>query len=181
MKHTLYLGLGSNVGDRIEFLATAIRDIADFEMTVVDAVSNVYQTEPVGDIPQNEFLNLAVSVRSGLDVQLFHQKIKVLEQEIGRIESVRWGPREIDIDLLLFDSLIINTDALRIPHGELANRKFVLQPLSEIAPHAKHPVLNKTIEELNNETSDKHGVMYSALYTNQLFELINDSITNPTV
>ncbi len=181
MKHTVYLGLGSNVGDRVEFLAAAIRGIADFEMTVVDAVSDVYQTEPVGNVPQNEFLNLAISVRTDLEHQYFHQKMKVLEQSIGRTESERWGPREIDIDLLLFDSLIIITNAIKIPHVELANRKFVLQPLSEIAPMAIHPVLHKTIEELNNETTDNHGVEYSELHTSKLFSLINDSITNSAV
>ncbi len=181
MKHSVYLGLGSNVGDRIEFLAVAIRGIADFETTVVDAVSNVYQTEPVGNVQQNDFLNLAVSVHTDLSYQAFHQKMKWLENEIGRTESERWGPREIDIDLLMFDALIINTDVIRIPHGELIERKFVLQPLSEIAPNKVHPVVRKTIEELNNETTDSHGVTYSELHTSQLFALINDSITNPTV
>lgn len=181
MKHTVYLGLGSNVGDRIEFLAAAIRGIADFDRTVVDSVSHVYQTEPIGDVTQNEFLNLAVSVHTDLTHQEFHQKMKWLEKEIGRTESERWGPREIDIDLLLFDSLIINSDELRIPHGEIVQRKFVLQPLSEIAPNKVHPVEHKSIEELHNETTDSHKVTFSEPYTTQLFALINDSITNPTV
>ena len=181
MKHSVYLGLGSNVGDRVEFLAAAIRGVADFDATVVDAVSNVYQTEPVGDVVQNEFLNLAVSVQTDLSYQQFHQKMKWLEQEIGRTESERWGPREIDIDLLLFDSVIVNTDDLQIPHREIIQRKFVLQPLSEIAPNKVHPIAHKTIEELHNETTDSHGVTYSEGHTSQLFALINDSITNPTV
>ena len=181
MKHTVYLGLGSNVGDRVQFIAAAIRGITDFDKTVVDAVSNVYITEPVGNVPQNEFLNLSVSVQTDLDHVQFHQQMKWLEGEIGRTESERWGPREIDIDLLLFDSLVLKTDALRIPHAEMVNRKFVLQPLSEIAPMAVHPVLQRTIEELNNDTTDNHGVEFSETYTSQLFALINDSITNPTV
>jgi 2-amino-4-hydroxy-6-hydroxymethyldihydropteridine diphosphokinase len=181
MKHSVYLGLGSNVGDRVEFLAAAIRGITDFETTVVDAVSNVYQTEPVGNVRQNEFLNLAISVRTDLSYRQFHQKMKWLEKEIGRTESERWGPREIDIDLLLFDSLIINTVEIKIPHGEFVQRKFVLQPLSEIATHKVHPIFCKTIEELNNETTDNHSVTYSELHTSQLIALINDSITNPTV
>lgn len=181
MKHIVYLGLGSNVGKRIEFLATAIRGIADFEMTVVDEVSNVYETEPVGNVPQSEFLNMAISVHTNLSYQEFHAKTKWLEKEIGRTESERWGPREIDIDLLIFDHLVVNTDEIRIPHTELANRRFVLQPLSEIAPKAIHPVLDKTIDELLNETSDTHGVQYSEHGTSQLNALINDSITNPTV
>ena len=181
MKHTIYLVLGSNVGRRVEFLAAAIRGIADFEGTVVDEVSKVYATEPVGNVPQKEFLNLAVSVRTDLTVEQFHQKMKWLEKEIGRTESERWGPREIDIDLLLFDQTIINTDALKVPHGEMVNRNFVLQPLAEIAPMAVHPVFHKSIEELHNETTDKHAVEFSEKHTSQLFSLINDSITNPTV
>jgi dihydroneopterin aldolase/2-amino-4-hydroxy-6-hydroxymethyldihydropteridine diphosphokinase len=181
MKHSVYLGLGSNVGESIGFIAAAIRGIADFEATVVDAVSTVYQTEPVGNVQQNDFLNMAVSVQTDLTVQQFHQKLKWLEKEIGRTESERWGPREIDIDLLFFDAMIITTDDLQIPHREIIQRKFVLQPLSEIAPNKVHPVLRKTIEELNNKTTDRHGVSYSEAHTSQLFALINDSITNPTV
>jgi deoxyguanosine kinase len=168
MKHSIYLGLGSNVGDRVEFIAAAIRGITDFESTVVDAVSNVYQTEPVGDVEQNDFLNLAVSVQTDLSYQQFHQKMKWLEKEIGRTDSEHWGPREIDIDLLLFDSLVINTDDLRIPHGEIIQRKFVLKPLSEIAPNKVHPIEHKTIEELYNETTDSYGVLYSELHMIQL-------------
>lgn len=181
MKHILYLGLGSNVGNRVEFLAAAIRGIADFEKTVVDAVSDVYRTEPVGNVQQPDFLNLAISVHTGLSVEEFHKKMKWLEEQIGRTESERWGPREIDIDLLLFDAVVINSETITIPHKELVNRKFVLQPLSEIAPMAMHPIEHKTIEELNNETTDHHGVEYSEMHTSQLFALINDSITNPTV
>lgn len=181
MKHIVYLGLGSNVGHRIEFLAAAIRGLADLDKTVVDAVSNVYETEPVGSVPQQDFLNLALSVRTDLDYTEFHRQMKWLEKEIGRTESERWGPREIDIDLLMFDSEVIDTETISIPHSELAKRKFVLQPLSDIAPMAVHPLLYKTIDELNNATTDNHGVVHSELHTSQLFALINDSITNPTV
>jgi dihydroneopterin aldolase/2-amino-4-hydroxy-6-hydroxymethyldihydropteridine diphosphokinase len=181
MKHTVYLGLGSNVGDRVEFLAAAVRGVADFDMTVVDAVSNVYETEPVGNVPQSEFLNCAASVRTDLTVEQFHARMKWLEKEIGRTDSERWGPREIDIDLLFFDAVVLNSDAIRIPHAELVNRKFVLQPLCDIAPMMVHPVAHKNIEELNNEATDRHGVTYSEMHTSQLLALINDSITNPTV
>ncbi|MDD8017144.1 MAG: 2-amino-4-hydroxy-6-hydroxymethyldihydropteridine diphosphokinase [Bacteroidota bacterium] len=180
MKHTVYLGLGSNVGNSVAYLADAIRSIARFEQTSVETVSEVYETEPVGDVAQNDFLNLAMCVHTGIDFQLFHKKIKALEQTIGRKETVRWGPREIDIDLLLFDDLVVDSDTLKIPHREVHQRKFVLQPLSEIAPDVIHPVLKKTITELNNESTDMHGIHYSELYTTQLFALINDSITDPT-
>lgn len=181
MKHTLYLGLGSNVGDRIAFLAAAVRGIADLPSTVVDALSGVYETEPVGNVPQHAFLNCAVSVRTDLTVEEFHAKMKWLEREIGRTEAPRWGPREIDIDLLFFDAVVIQTDALRIPHVEIINRRFVLQPMSDIAPLLQHPVVHKSITQLIHETSDRHGVAYSEVLSSQLLALTNDSITHQTV
>ncbi len=180
MKHTVYLGLGSNVGDSIIFLAEAIRGIARFETTAVDAVSSVYETEPVGEVAQNNFLNLAIGVRTDLDYRDFHKKIKSLEQKVGRKETVRWGPREIDIDLLIFDDLVVNSETLTIPHHEFHNRKFVLQSLADIAPDAIHPVLQRTVNQLNNDSTDHHGVQYSEFFTSQLLALVNDSITNPT-
>ncbi|NUN69658.1 MAG: 2-amino-4-hydroxy-6-hydroxymethyldihydropteridine diphosphokinase [Bacteroidetes bacterium] len=181
MKHTIYLGLGSNVGNKVEFLAAAVRGIADMPATVVDAVSNVYVTEPVGNVPQDDFLNCAVSVRTDLGITEFHAAMKQLERAIGRSESERWGPREIDIDLLFFDAVVMNTDAIRLPHAELVNRRFVLQPLSEIAPMMVHPVVSKSVLELLNEISDPHAVAVSGMHSSHLLALINDSITNPTV
>ena len=109
MKHTVLLGLGSNIGDRIEFITTAIRAIADLERTVVDDVSGVYHTEPVGDVAQDYFLNVCISVKTDLDVVEFHRSIKSMEKDIGRQQSVRWGPREIDIDILFFDATVFQT------------------------------------------------------------------------
>ncbi|MEW5797387.1 MAG: 2-amino-4-hydroxy-6-hydroxymethyldihydropteridine diphosphokinase [Bacteroidota bacterium] len=181
MRHTIYLGLGSNVGDRIEFLAAAIRGIADFSWTVVDDVSDVFVTEPVGNVQQPDFLNVCISVRTDLDHLTFHSNMKDLEKSIGRTESVRWGPREIDIDLLFFDSVIVTLPALTIPHKEILNRLFVLQPLAQIAPMFLHPVAGKTISELLKASNDAHGIERSEHFTSQLLMLINDSITHPTV
>ena len=179
MKHSVYLGLGSNLGDRIEFLSAAILGIADWEKVVIDAVSNVYLTEPVGDVQQNDFLNLCISVKTDLEHVEFHHKVKELENRIGRTISVHWGPREIDIDLLFFDSLVVNTSSLTIPHKEILNRKFVLKPLSEIASNFIHPIEGRSIEELNANALDDHKIEYSEMYSKQLLNLINDSITNP--
>jgi 2-amino-4-hydroxy-6-hydroxymethyldihydropteridine diphosphokinase len=181
MKHSVSLGLGSNVGSTVSYLAEAIKGIAKFDRTAIDAVSPVYQTEPVGGVAQNDFLNLAVSVTTELEYREFHRQIKNLEQVIGRKETVRWGPREIDIDVLLFDDVVIESETLTIPHREIHIRKFVLQPLSDIAPNVQHPVLKKTIAELNSQSTDMHAVQLSEPFTSQLFALINDSITNPTI
>jgi len=181
MKHTILIGLGSNIGDRIEFLVSAIRGITDLETTVVDDVSNVYETEPVGNVPQNSFLNLCISVKTDMDHVTFHRKMKELEKFIGRTESVQWGPREIDIDILFFDSIVVASDTLTIPHREIVNRKFVLLPLSEIAMHYVHPVVGITIGELLKGVTDTHTIEHSDIFTSQLLTLINDSITNPIV
>lgn len=179
--HTVILGLGSNIGDRIEFIAAAIRAVADFERTVVDDVSGVYHTEPVGDVRQEYFLNLCVSVKTDLDPEEFHRKVKALERQIGRKRSERWGPREIDIDILLFDALIILTEQLTVPHREMVNRRFVLQPMAEIAPMMLHPVEKKSSRQMLEECTDAHTIEYSENFTSQLLALINDSIAHPTV
>ena len=181
MKHTVLLGLGSNIGDRIEFIAIAIRAIADLDRTVVDDVSGVYHTEPVGDVVQDYFLNVCISVKTDLDVEEFHRSIKKMEKDIGRQQSTRWGPREIDIDILFFDATVVQTEHLTIPHREIVNRRFVLQPLSEIAPMAVHPVERRSVEQLLAECTDAHAIEFDGKYSTQLLALINDSIANPTV
>jgi dihydroneopterin aldolase/2-amino-4-hydroxy-6-hydroxymethyldihydropteridine diphosphokinase len=181
VRHTVLLGLGSNIGDRIEFIATAIHAIADLEQTVVDDISGVYHTEPVGDVVQEYFLNVCISVKTDLDVFEFHDRMKKIEKDIGRQQSERWGPREIDIDILFFDSSVLRTERLTVPHREIVNRRFVLQPLSEIAPMAIHPVEQRSVKQLLAECTDTHAIEFAGKYTTQLLALINDSIANPTV
>ncbi|KAB2923161.1 MAG: 2-amino-4-hydroxy-6-hydroxymethyldihydropteridine diphosphokinase [Bacteroidetes bacterium] len=181
MMQTVLLGLGTNVGDRIAFLAAAVRGIADMPGTVVDDVSSVYETEPVGDVPQPPYLNLCLSAQTSLEVESFHRHIKELERAIGRNDSVRWGPREIDIDILLFGQTVRNDERLHIPHREMVNRNFVLRPLAEIAPNAVHPLLRKSVTELNAASADRHAADVHEVHTHHLMSLINDSIAHPTV
>lgn len=181
MTQRVFLGLGSNIGDKVTFLAMAIRRIGELENTSVEEVSHVYKTEPVGDIRQDYFLNVCISVKTEMDPEQFHRNIKFLEKSIGRMESQRWGPREIDIDILLFGSLVISNNAVTIPHREIVNRKFVLQPLSDIAPLLEHPVEKKSILQLNRECSDPHAVEYSEIFSSQLTLLIHDPTSNQAV
>jgi dihydroneopterin aldolase/2-amino-4-hydroxy-6-hydroxymethyldihydropteridine diphosphokinase len=182
MKHTVLLGLGSNKGNRIELLASAIRGIAQFPETMVNEISGVYQTEPVGDVVQDDFLNVCIAVNTVLDLESFHAGMKDLEKRLGRSDtSVKWGPREIDIDLLFFDDAIVATNVLTVPHREIVNRTFVLQPLSDIAPMFVHPVERRSIAVLNAECTDAHAVTFSESFTTQLSALIHDPIAHSSV
>jgi 2-amino-4-hydroxy-6-hydroxymethyldihydropteridine diphosphokinase len=135
-----YLGLGSNVGDRESHLSRAIRDLAARSVTV-DAVSSLYETEPVGEnLDQPDFLNAAVRVRTALGPEELLDVSKAIEAEHGRtFGGPRHGPRPIDIDLLLLGDLEISTERLTLPHPEVTARRFVLEPLLELDPGLRLP------------------------------------------
>jgi 2-amino-4-hydroxy-6-hydroxymethyldihydropteridine diphosphokinase len=144
-----YLSLGSNLGDRQANLNRAITGLA--KLGWVRLVSSFYETEPVEFTPQPWFLNCAVELMTELSPdQLLRQTLRI-EQRMGRIRDQEKGPRSIDIDILLFDDLQIDSKSLTIPHPALHRRRFVLEPLTEIAPEARHPVLKKTISQLRSE------------------------------
>ena len=143
-----YLSLGSNVGDRAGNLRGAIARLA--EVGCVRAVSSFYETEPVEFTAQPWFLNCAVALETArMPKQLLHALLQ-LELEMGRRRTQDKGPRTIDLDILLFGNAIVNTPGLTIPHPALPERRFVLEPLAEIAPQAIHPILKKTIRELRD-------------------------------
>lgn len=141
-----YLGLGGNVGDTKKYFARALEKLKN--LGTIEAVSSFYKTEPVGIINQPRFLNAALVLETSLSPQELIVAIKNIEKELGRTPSVRNGPREIDIDILLYDDIVTQTDTLTIPHPRMHERAFVLVPLSEIAPETTHPVLKKTPSEL---------------------------------
>ncbi|MGC2110368.1 MAG: 2-amino-4-hydroxy-6-hydroxymethyldihydropteridine diphosphokinase [Candidatus Korobacteraceae bacterium] len=146
MEKTVYLSLGSNVGDRQANLRTAIEKLAD--VGVVAAVSSFYETEPVDVTAQPWFLNCAVAVRTELMPKLFLAKTLAIEQQMGRRRIQPKGPRTIDIDILLFGNSVISAPQLEVPHVAMHQRRFVLEPLAEIAPEVRHPVFKRTIREL---------------------------------
>ena len=154
---TVYLSLGSNVGDREEHLATAIAALGSRGIHVTRQ-SSIYSTEPVDFEPQNWFLNCAVEAETNLMPRQLLRAIRQIESEIGRHRLVRSGPRVIDLDILLCGSSIIRTQELEVPHPRMAERRFVLVPLAEIAPTARHPVENKTVVELLAATADRSAV-----------------------
>jgi len=155
--NTVYLSLGSNVGDREANLFRAVEELARRGARIIRR-SSFYETEPLEIRDQAWFLNCAVEAETALTP---HQLITVLleiEIEMGRRRSIKYGPRNIDIDILVFGASVVNTPDLVVPHPRMAERRFVLVPMNEIAPDSRHPVLDKTIGELLNSTTDKSVV-----------------------
>jgi 2-amino-4-hydroxy-6-hydroxymethyldihydropteridine diphosphokinase len=143
---TIYLGLGSNLGDREANLRRALDLLG--ERVQVKRTSSIYETEPVGFKDQPQFLNLVCCGTTELSPRDLLAFVKSIEAVMGRLPTVRFGPRLIDIDILFYDDLVLDEADLVIPHPRLHERAFVLVPLSEIAPDLVHPVLKKTVRDL---------------------------------
>ncbi len=154
----VYLGLGSNVGNRLENLTHAITQIEKIPQTTITKKSNIYETEPVGVETQENFFNTTIEIKTELSVEQLYQHLKTIEKNLGRKHRERWGPREIDIDILLFGNHTIETELITVPHKELHKRQFVLTPLQEIAKDCIHPIFQKTITTLQQECNDIHAV-----------------------
>ena len=144
----VYLGLGSNIGDRAGLMCRALDLLARLTDTRIAAVSHAYETEPWGDVNQPSFLNMAAEIETALAPLELLNAVKAIEAEVGRTPTSRWGPREIDIDLILWDGRVIDQERLKLPHPEFRARAFVLVPLAEIASGLVDPVSRRTIEEL---------------------------------
>lgn len=155
MKHHAYLGLGSNIGNRYEFLNEAIQLLNNSLAVKVIKKSSVYETDPVGFEDQAQFLNMVIKVETDLSPdELLNQCLKI-ELELGRKRKIHWGPRTIDIDLLLYENEIISTETLTVPHPRMCERNFVTVPLLEIAKNIQLPTMNQPlrlyVEQLNNQ------------------------------
>lgn len=148
VKTTAYLSLGSNLGDRAGNLRTAIEHLG--KLGTVVAVSSFYETEPVEVTDQPWFLNCAVALATEKMPRELLGGILDIEREMGRRRIQKKGPRNIDLDILLFGDSVIESEGLTIPHPAMLERRFVLEPLAEIAPDVRHPVINKTIRELRD-------------------------------
>ncbi len=153
MAPLVHLGLGSNLGDRAGHLRHALDRFGALPSTRVIAVSDFLETEPVGPIDQCRFLNAAATLETGLGPRELLAHIHAIERERGRERAAerRWGPRTLDIDILLYDDLVIDEPGLTIPHPRLHERRFALEPLAQIAPEVVVPTLKRTVAELLGE------------------------------
>jgi 2-amino-4-hydroxy-6-hydroxymethyldihydropteridine diphosphokinase len=142
-----YIGIGSNLGNRQENCLRAIKLLRK-KGIIVTKRSSLYETEPWGVKDQPLFINMAIEIETGLKPKVLLKILKDVEKEVGRKESTKWGPRIIDLDILLIDNIVLNKDNLKIPHPLMHKRDFVLLPLCEIAPDIKHPLLKLSIGDL---------------------------------
>jgi 2-amino-4-hydroxy-6-hydroxymethyldihydropteridine diphosphokinase len=152
---TVYLSLGSNMGDRAAMLRQAVESLPGAGVEVV-RTSSVYETEPVELRDQNWFLNMAVECRTGLFPLQLLRRLKKIEASLGRKRTVPKGPRTIDIDIVFYGRAVMGTPALEIPHPRFRERRFVLEPLAELAPDLRDPVTRRTVADLLEGTAGQN-------------------------
>jgi len=159
-----YLGLGSNIGDREGYLRQALEMIGKVEGIAVTAVSSVYETDPVGGPEQREYCNAVAAIETGLPPWHVLETMLRIEQSLGRNRDTRWGPRTIDIDILMAGDIVLKEEGLVIPHPRYRERAFVLIPFAEIAPAERDPETGETIGEIVRGI-DASGVRKTGTFT----------------
>ena len=158
MGHIAYIGIGSNLGDKLHHCEKAISEILKIDRHKLLAKSSLFKTQPIGYTSQDWFVNGVIKIETDLEAPELLRTLKTIESQLGRTETFRWGPRTIDLDILFFDDAEIYTEELQIPHPRLHERQFVLIPLAEIDRNLIHPVLKKTIQELLKNFKEDQGV-----------------------
>lgn len=151
--HDVYLGLGSNMGDRKANIENALLRMEDDDDIKVCEVSRLINSKPYGYTDQDDFLNGAAHIKTLYTPSELLRCVNQIEALAGRTRDIKWGPRTLDIDILFYDNMTIDSENLTVPHADMKNRDFVLKPLNEIAPWLRHPVYNMTVSEMLNELS----------------------------
>lgn len=146
--HTAYVAFGSNLGDRERYIEEALEGLREHRLIQVESVSDILHTQPYGGVEQDEFLNGVAQIKTLLTPAELLAALHELEQKAQRKREVHWGPRTLDLDIIFYDHEIIDTRDLTIPHLDMHNRTFVLEPMCQLAPWYRHPVLKKTMQQL---------------------------------
>jgi 2-amino-4-hydroxy-6-hydroxymethyldihydropteridine diphosphokinase len=150
-----YIALGSNKGDRLQNLKTALHEIGQDKNNSITNISSIYETLPYGYKDQPNFYNAAIQITTTYGLIELLDFLKSVEKKMGRQENIRWGAREIDLDILFYNDLIFSNERITVPHKEVTKRDFVLIPLTEIAPGYYHPALNQKISDICIVESEK--------------------------
>jgi len=158
----IYIQLGSNMGNRKSYIEKSMQQIEQ-EIGNIICSSKIYESSPWGVSIQNHFLNSVIKIESELSSSILLKKLQEIENNLGRVRLRKWGERTIDIDILFYNNEIIKTEKLNIPHPLLHERKFVLIPLSKIAPNYIHPILKKNVSDLLSECKDSQQVLEYAI------------------
>lgn len=158
MIYNVFLSLGSNIGDRENYLSEAVSKISHVGRTMVKKVSDIYETEPVGYTEQGKFLNIAVYVETSLEPEALLKELQNIENQLKRVREITWGPRTIDIDILLYNELKVDDPDLIIPHPRMFERAFVLVPLKDIYPSGE--IFGRSIHQMVTQSMDNGGVKF---------------------
>ncbi|RDU23877.1 2-amino-4-hydroxy-6-hydroxymethyldihydropteridine diphosphokinase [Anaerosacchariphilus polymeriproducens] len=153
--HIVYVALGSNIGDKETYIRNAIQSIKEHPLCKDIRVSQLIETDPYGVTEQDNFLNGVLEVKTLLSPEKLLKFLQTLEEEAQRVRMIHWGPRTLDLDIIFYDQIIYESENLIIPHPDMQNRTFVLQPLSELSVGQRHPVLNKTVKQILDELQKK--------------------------
>ena len=153
-RHRVYISFGSNLGNKSENITIALDKINKLTNTEIIKKSTIIETEPFGNVEQDVFLNGVVELETLMDSDELLESLLNIEEEMGRVREIKWGPRIIDLDILLYDDDVINEENLTVPHPWMNERMFVLEPLSEIAPNAVFHLIGNRIWELKNHWAD---------------------------
>lgn len=147
LSYTVFVGVGTNEGNKISNLKNAVKEIDELDECKIEKISSVYETLPFGNQNQENFQNAVLKLKTSLSVIDLFTKLKIIEKKLGRIKREKWGPREIDLDILLYNDLIFSDEIITLPHKGIIYRDFVLVPLIEIEPELVHPVFKRKISE----------------------------------
>ena len=158
MENIAYLSIGSNIGNRLEIFQKALQLLDEYNEISIEELSSIYETDPVGYTDQACFLNAVLKISTSLQSEELLQTCLFIESKLGRKREIRWGPRTLDLDILLYNQENIETESLIVPHPRMQERAFVIIPLMELDPNIKLPNVNAALDDILNQIPDKEGV-----------------------